>query len=258
MEPVLVRRDGQIATVELNNPGQQNALTLAMWRCLGETMDRLSTDNALRCVVLRGAGDEAFADGVDISEFAAERADSKQARRYGERVRDAMVAVGKCRHPTLALIKGACTGGGLDIAAVCDMRICGKSSRFGMPVSRLGLTLSYTELHALLALAGRATTLELLLDGRMFDAREALQKRLVNSVVPDDLVEAEVYACAARIADGAPLVARWHKQFIERLTIKAELTAAEQDELYACFDTEDYRTGINAFSKKVGAGFKGR
>jgi len=258
MEPVLLSRDGRIVTVILNNPAKLNALTLAMWQRLGEAMRELSSDGALRCIVLRGAGDQAFAGGADISEVAIECSNSTQARRYGKLIHEAMQAVARCRHPTVALIKGACVGGGLEIAAVCDMRVCGESGRFGVPVNQLGLTLSYVELQAVLALAGRATTLELLLEGKVFGAREALQKGLVNCVLPDDRVEAAAYACAARIADGAPLVARWHKQFIERLAVKPGLTAAEQDESYGCFDTEDYRIGMDAFLKKGKPVFKGR
>jgi enoyl-CoA hydratase/carnithine racemase len=156
------------------------------------------------------------------------------------------------------MIHGACVGGGLEIAAMCDMRLCGESSRFGIPINRLGLTMAYGELQGLLALAGRAVTLEILLEGRMFDAQEALRKRLVNRVVPDAKVEEEAYALARRIAEGAPLVARWHKQFIERLSVTAQLTPEEWEEGFACFDTEDYRIGVEAFLSKTKPGFKGK
>jgi enoyl-CoA hydratase/carnithine racemase len=207
---------------------------------------------------LRGAGDKAFAAGADISEFATERADAAQAKDYGALIHEAMQAVARCAHPTVALIRGACIGGGLEIAAMCDLRICGESSRFGVPVNRLGLTMAYGELEGLLALAGRAVALEILLEGRVFDAGEAYTKRLVNKVVPDAEVEREAYATAQRIAAGAPLVARWHKRFIERLTVRAALSAEEWDEGFACFDTGDYREGVAAFLAKRKPDFKGR
>lgn len=257
-EPVLVSRDKAIATVTLNNPDRLNALNKAMWERLGETMREVSADDSLRCVVLRGAGEKAFAAGADISEFATERADSKQAKRYGDLIHETMQSVGCCRHPTLAMIHGACVGGGLEIAAMCDLRVCGESSRFGIPINRLGLTMAYGELQGLLALVGRAVTLEILLEGRIFDAQEALRKRLVNRVVPDARVEEEAYAIARRIAQGAPLVARWHKQFIDRLSVTARLDAAEWDEGFACFDTEDYRIGVKAFLDKTKPAFKGK
>ncbi|HSD60564.1 MAG TPA: enoyl-CoA hydratase-related protein [Burkholderiales bacterium] len=259
MESVLLTRDGDIATVTLSNPGKLNALTKGMWREIGAAMRDLSADEALRCVVLRGAGDQAFAAGADISEFARERANAGQARVYGALVHEAIRAVADCRHPTLALIRGACIGGGLEIASQCDLRISGQSSRFGVPIKNLGLVMAYGELEGLLSLVGKAVSLELLLEGRVFDADEALRKGLVTRVVPDDRVEEEAYATARRIADGAPLVARWHKRFVRRLEAQAPpLGEAEMNEGYDCCDTEDYRIGVEAFLAKKKPEFKGR
>jgi enoyl-CoA hydratase/carnithine racemase len=257
-DPILVSRDGPIATVVLNRPDRLNALNRAMWTRLGEAMRRLSADDALRCIVVRGAGDKAFAAGADIAEFASERADAKQAKEYGRIIHETMQAVARCRHPTVALIRGACVGGGLEIAAMCDLRVAGTSSRFGIPVNKLGLTMAYGELMGLLALVGRAVALEILLEGRVFDAEEAYRKGLVNRVVPDDKVEDEAYAAARRIADGAPLVNRWHKQFIERLAVTAELAPHEWDEGFECFDTDDYHEGVAAFLEKRKPDFRGR
>ena len=258
MDAVTLTRDGAVATVTLNNPERLNALTKAMWTSLRDTMRELGADRDLRCIVLRGAGGKAFAAGADISEFAVARANRAQARAYGELIHESMQAVGLCTHPTVALIEGACIGGGLEIAAMCDMRICGSSSRFGVPINRLGLTMGYGELQGLLAVAGKAVTLEILLEGRLLTADEAFTKGLVNRVVPDADVEREAYATAQRIAAGAPLVARWHKQYIERLTPRVELTPAEWDEGYACFDTADYREGVAAFLAKRKPAFGAR
>ena len=258
MRPVLVGREGEIATVTLNNPARLNALSKPMWVALGAAMQELSGDESLRCVVLRGAGDKAFAAGADIAEFASARADARQAKDYGEIIHSTMQSVARCRHPVIALIKGACVGGGLEIAAMCDLRICGESSRFGVPIKNLGLTMGYGELQGVLALVGRAVALEILLEGRVFGAAEALQKKLVNRVVADADVEREAYALAARIAAGAPLVARWHKQYLERLTVAAQIPAPEWDEGYACFDTADYRAGVAAFLTKAKPRFEGR
>lgn len=259
-EPVIVTRTGTntIATVTLNNPDRLNALNKPMWERLGAVMYELSADDSLRCVVLRGAGDKAFAAGADIAEFAGERANAKQAKHYGTLIHETMQSVASGKHPTVAMIKGACVGGGLEIAACCDLRICGASSRFGVPINKLGLTMGYGELAGLLALVGRAVALEILLEGRVFDAAEALQKRLVNRVVADDEVETEAYATAQRIAAGAPLVARWHKQFIERLTARAEIAPDEWDVGFACFDSEDYRAGVAAFLAKTPPQFKAK
>ena len=257
---ILVARDGAIATVVLSNPGKLNALTVAMWRALARVVDELSADDALRCVVLRGAGSEAFAAGADIAEFATERDNADQGRRYHrEYVHGVLKAVGECRHPTVAMIHGPCVGGGLEIACACDLRIAGVSGRFGVPINRLGFAIAYDELAAVLPLTGRAVALEILVEGRVWGAQEALEKGLVSRVVEDARLEEEAYATARRIADGAPLVSRWHKRFIRRLTPQpAPLTEAELAENFAYFATEDYRIGMDAFAKKRKPRFKGR
>jgi enoyl-CoA hydratase len=258
MESVRTERSGTIATVVLSNPRKLNALHKEMWQGIRDTLRALSADDSLRCIVLRGAGADAFAAGADISEFERERANASQAQDYGALIHEAMQAVSGCRHPTVALIQGACVGGGLEIAAMCDLRVCGKSSRFGVPISRLGLTMGYGELQGLLELAGPAVTLEILLEGRIFDADEAYAKGLVSRVVADADVEREAYATAERIAAGAPLVARWHKRFVKRLTRSEEVPPHEWNEGFACFDTADYREGVAAFLSKRRPHFEGR
>lgn len=257
-ESVSLAREGAIATVTLNKPERMNALDLAMWVRVGELARALDADESLRCVVLRGAGGKAFAAGADIAEFARERADVAQAKRYGAEVAAAMRALAECRHPTLALIEGVCVGGGLLLAAQCDLRICNESARFGVPVKNLGLTESYDELQAMLRVLGPAASLEILLEGRIWGAREAYEKGLVCRVVADVAVVEEAYATARRIAEGAPLVARWHKKFVRRLADPRPLAAAEHDEGYACFATEDFRIGYQAFLAKAKPEFKGR
>ncbi|HET9042186.1 MAG TPA: enoyl-CoA hydratase-related protein, partial [Burkholderiales bacterium] len=167
-------------------------------------------------------------------------------------------ALAECRHPTVALIQGACVGGGLLVAAQCDLRICNESARFGVPVKNLGLTEAYDELEGMMRVIGPAASLEILLEGRIWGAREAYEKGLVARVVPDAGVIEETYATARRIADGAPLVARWHKKFVRRLTDPRPLTPEEHDESFACFDTEDFRIGYRAFLDKKKPEFKGR
>ena len=257
---ILIERDRAVATVVLSNPGKLNALTISMWRELARSMDALAADDALRCIVLRGAGDEAFAAGADIAEFARVRDNAAQGRVYhGQHVRNALRAVGECRHPTVAMIHGPCVGGGLEIACQCDLRISGESGRFGVPINRLGFAIAYDELAALLPLTGRAVALEILVEGRVWNAAEALAKGLLTRVVPDERLEEETAACARRIAEGAPLVNRWHKRFVQRLAPRpAPLTEAEIGENFAYFATEDYRIGMEAFRKKRKPKFVGR
>jgi enoyl-CoA hydratase len=141
---------------------------------------------------------------------------------------------------------------------LCDVRICGEGSRFGVPINRIGVTMGYPEIAALIKRVGRQTALEILLEGRVFGAAEAKEKGLVSRIVPDAEVEAEAYATAGRIAAGAPLVNRWHKKFARRLEDPRPLTAAEFEEPYETFDTEDFREGYQSFLAKGKPRFRGR
>ncbi|HTK01731.1 MAG TPA: enoyl-CoA hydratase-related protein [Bordetella sp.] len=255
---ILNERDGPIATVILNRPAKLNALTVDAWRLLGDTFAELSRDDGVRCIVLRGAGEKAFSPGNDISEFETSRSNSEQAREYGAIMRRTIETIGQCRHPVVAQIHGICVGGGMEIASLADVRICGTSSRFGAPIKNLGLVMAYSELAPLLRLVGPDAALAMLLEGTIFGAAEALRLGVVTRVVDDEQVAAEALAAAHRIAAGAPLVARWHKKFVRRLGTGAPLSDAERDEAFECFDTEDFRTGYRAFLAKQTPNFSGR
>lgn len=255
---VTVDRDGVIATVTINRPAKLNAMTKPMWQGLGEAISTLSGEDAIRCIIVRGAGEKSFSPGNDIAEFQTQRSNKAQAIEYGHIMHATAAAFTNCRHPIVAQIHGICVGGGLEIASLCDLRICGESSRFGAPIKNLGLVMAYPEMAPLVRLAGPDVALEILLEGRIFDAAEAKEKRLVTRVVPDDQVAAEALATAQRIADGAPLVARWHKKFARRLAENRPLTDAEYDECFDCFDTEDFRIGYAAFLAKQKPEFQGR
>ena len=257
---ITLTRDHAIATVTIEHAGKLNALTVAMWQELARVMNELSADDALRCIVLRGAGDQAFAAGADIAEFKAVRSTREQGVQYHrEFVYGALKAVAECRHPVVAMIHGPCVGGGLELACQCDLRIAGESARFGVPINRLGFSIAYDELAAVLPVMGRAAALEILVEGRVWDAREAYAKGLLTRLVADAALADEVNATVQRIAAGAPLVARWHKQFIRRLTAQAApLTTDEIDASFNYFETDDFREGYVAFMEKRKPKFSGR
>jgi enoyl-CoA hydratase/carnithine racemase len=186
------------------------------------------------------------------------RKDAAQARRYAKLVNGALTAIATCRHPVIAAIQGLCVGGGLELASVCDLRLCTGDSRFGVPVKRLGLVVSYAELQPLVRLVGPANAKEILLEGRLFDAGRAREMGLVNRVLPGAGFDDGIRDSAAAIAEGAPLVARWHKKFIGRLGYSRPLSDAELEESYNCFNTEDFRIGTEAFISKTDPVFTGR
>lgn len=257
-DTILFDRAGPVATITLNRPEKLNALTKPMWQRLGEVARGVAALDDVRCVVLRGAGDKAFAPGNDISEFPSERSNVDQARRYGAIMHSTIEALWALPQPVVAMISGICVGGGLEIASLADIRICGASSRFGAPINRLGLVMAYAEIKCLIDLVGESNALEVLFEGRIFTASEARHKGIVNRVVPDEQLEAEVAATVQRICEGAPLVARWHKKFVRRLRQGTPLSQSEIDEGFACFGTEDFQIGYKAFLAKQTPEFIGK
>ncbi|MEC8371763.1 MAG: enoyl-CoA hydratase-related protein, partial [Pseudomonadota bacterium] len=214
---VYLEKDGNIAVVTLNKPERLNAMDETMWRGLGDIMKECDADTDLRCIIIRGAGGRAFSAGADIKEFETTRKDKKSALTYGDLTTYGFGSIIECRHPVIAQIDGLCVGGGMGIASCCDIRICGLSSKFGVPVKKLGLVEAHEEMRPLVEKFGANVALEILLVGDVFPVADALRMGIVNQVVPDDQVAATARQFAEKIADGAPLSARWHKKFIYRL-----------------------------------------
>ena len=258
-ERVTVSREYHLAIVSLSHPDRLNVLDLRGWDALAGIMGSLGEDENVRCVVIEGSGTRAFSAGSDIGGFPEHRHTPEQVQVYAQALESALSALRNCLHPTVALIHGVCVGGGLEIAASCDLRICSESSRFGAPINRLGLTMSYTELSPLVDLVGVSGTLEVLLEGGLLDAERAYHKGFVNRVVPDEDIAEAARATAHRIAAGAPLVNRWHKKFVRRLADGgAPPTEDERREAYESFETDDYREGVQAFLERRDPRFEGK
>ncbi len=257
-ELILVHEDDTVVTVTLNNPGKRNALCRQAWVDLGRTISVLDVRDDVRCIIIRGAGEEAFAAGADISEFPNNRASGEQARAYGVDVERTLEALLASKHPTIAMIYGACTGGGLEIACCCDMRIAGNSARFGVPINRIGHAFAAAEMKPVLELVGKALVLELLLEGRILDAQEAFGRGMINRIVPDDQLHKNVLESARRVAHGAPLAARMTKHLVRRVMNGGPLSETEITDVYAVCDSDDYAEGVRAFLAKEKPTFTGQ
>jgi enoyl-CoA hydratase len=250
-------QDG-IATVSFDRPERRNAFNLSMWLGLREVMEALSADDALRCVVLRGAGTTAFSAGADLREFPAERGTPEREDRYGAAFHRGMQAIRECRHPVVAMVLGHCLGGGAGIATMCDFRVGGEGIRFGVTARSIGLFYPYAEIDPVVQMVGTGVAAEIFIEGRIFDGREAYAKGLLSRVVPDDAVEAEAMALARRIADGAPLAARFHKAAIRKLRGPLPIGQAEYLDTGRFAETEDFRDAVAAFLAKRTPSFRGR
>lgn len=259
-QPILVNRSAHIATITFNRPEQRNAISYEMWKSLSEILAELDSDIAVRCVVFRGAGGHAFSAGADIKDFDEHRYDSTSAARYAKAFEGALDRVEKFRCPTIAAIQGFCVGGGLELASATDIRIATKSSRFGVPVNRLGLTAGWDELRRMIAVAGVPAVKYLLLTGDIIDIDEAMRFGLVTSAVEDSDFEPTIEKLASRIVAGAPLAARDHKIMIQRLSVEPNTETLSDEEFnlqFRVFESADFREGVEAFKAKRRPEFTG-
>ena len=241
------QQDG-IARITFNRPEARNALTFAMYDRLAEICDNAGQDPQIRALILTGNGDKAFAAGTDISQFRAFTSPD-DAIAYEARLDRVLQAVERCPKPTIAAIAGACTGGGAAIAAACDLRVAARNLRFGFPIARtLGNCLSRANLARLAALIGPARVTEIIFTARLIEAEEARSIGLVTEVLEDAAALAtRADELAHLIASHAPLTLRATKEALRRLRTGE---SAEQDLIFMCYMSRDFREGMDAFLTK--------
>ncbi len=257
-EDLLIETDGPILRITFNRPQARNAMKLAMYEQLAQTLAGLHERPEIRVVVLRGAGDKAFASGTDISEF--KRFSSAQdAIDYENTISRILSVIEACPVPTISAIAGACTGGGMAIAACCDLRVAAANARFGMPMARtLGNCLSASSHARLAALIGPGRVKDLLLTARLVDADEARLWGLVSEVLADEAaMQARADELAQAIAGHAPLTMRVTKETLAALAapVSAEL---EERLLLKAYLSQDFAEGVKAFLDKRAPNWTGR
>lgn len=237
-----------IGTITFNRPQARNALTFEMYDALAEIAENITTgQNSLHALIITGAGDKAFAAGTDISRFRNFKTD-QDAIAYEKRMDKVLGAVESIPIPTIAAIRGACTGGGAAIAACCDLRIATADIKYGFPIARtLGNCLSAGNLSRLCALLGAAKTKEILFTARLIKADEALSIGLISEICED--VESSAIELARKMQGMAPLTLSATKETLRRLRERAA-DVEDEDLIVKCYTSTDFKEGLEAFFAK--------
>ena len=252
------RKDGAIGWLIFNNPARRNAVSVGMWQAIPGVLEDFGADPRIRVVVLAGAGDKAFVSGADISQFESQRSTPEAVQRYDEIGDAAQSKLQNFDKPTIAMIRGYCLGGGVNIAAVCDLRIAADDARFAIPAAKMGLGYRASSMKNLVDVVGAAYAREIMITARQFNATEAKEMGLVNRVVPAAELEKSTLEYCETIAANAPLTMRAAKRII-REVVKSDFDAALcKTWVKECFDSADYQEGRKAFMEKRKPVFTGK
>ena len=257
---ILSRKSGPIGHLVFNNPEKRNAFSLDMSVAAADVIEDFLNDDAIRVIVLSGAGDKAFVSGGDISKFEKSRASKEDVAAYvkkGERFRELLKGSAK---PTVAMIRGYCLGGGFAIALNCDIRICTEDASFGIPAAKLGIGYASDRLGQLVQLAGPSAAKDILFTGRRVPAPEALRMGIVNYMVTAGELESFVDTYARTIGNNAPLSIIAAKRGIDEFIKDADKrdVALCEKVVADCFASQDYVEGRRAFMEKRKANFTGK
>lgn len=258
-EKVIRKRTGPVAEILLNNPARHNALSLDMWERLATLLAELAADDSLRVLVLKGAGGKAFAAGADISRFESERASQDAVRHYNTVAGEASARLYNFPRPTIALIRGHCIGGGVNLAVCCDMRIAASDATFSIPAARLGLGYGFAGVQRLAEVVGLPVAMEMFYTARRYSAEDAVRIGLANRMVAVNEIDFVVADTANAICENAPLTITAIKAIARELGKPgAARDHAKLDRMVeACFASNDYSEGRRAFMEKRKPNFTG-
>lgn len=256
---IYAEKEGAIGWIVFNQPAKRNAMSLEMWEALPGLIAGHVADPQVRVILFRGAGEQAFVSGADISQFEKLRSDMSQAEAYNAATEVAQQAIKDCEKPTVAMIHGYCFGGGMGLASCCDLRIAADNAKFRIPAARLGLAYGFGGIQHLISLVGAAATREIFITAAVYTAEEMLRIGYLNRVFPADTLLEEAHAYAERIRLNAPLTMRAIKLSVAEAVKDAgeRDMAAVEAAMRRCFDSNDYQEGRRAFMEKRDPEFTG-
>jgi enoyl-CoA hydratase len=254
------RRDGAVGHLVFNNPAKLNAVSLDMWASFSAILEEFDADPEIRCLVVSGAGGKAFVSGADISKFESERANAEAQVRYDAISKEGYESLYNFSKPTIAKISGYCIGGGMNLAACCDLRYCNEGARFGVPAAKLGLGYGFLRIERFSRIVGLPRAMEFLFTAKQYSSKEAYDMGLVHGVAADAELDPMVDGITGAIAQNAPLtiaLAKAAAREIAKPESKQDHKKLEKM-AEACFDSDDFKEGRRAFMEKRRPVFKGK
>lgn len=258
-QPIYLQKDPPLAWIVFNRPKMHNAVSLEMWQALPKLVEEVVKDTTLRVLVIRGAGEEAFVSGADISQFEKVRF-GVSGGEYDQAAKRALVALTQLEKPVIAMIHSFCMGGGCSVAMMCDIRLAADDAKFGIPAAHLGIAYSLERgTERLVHLVGPANAAEILLTARTYNSEEAYHMGLINRIIPKSELESYTREYALELAKNAPLSLAAHKVSIREILKPSSQRDMEKVRTLAvrCVESEDYREGVAAFMEKRKAKFQG-
>ncbi|MBN19270.1 MAG: hypothetical protein CL758_07360 [Chloroflexi bacterium] len=257
---IKLRIKNNIATIYFNRPEQHNVINYDGWMKLKNTVEQIQLNKNIKVLILRGEGNQAFSAGADIKDFHLSRNNSKQAKIYSKAFDGSMDAIEDLNIPTISMIEGFCIGGGCEVSTTTDIRIASVTSKFGIPVAKLGISIGYREMRRLVNLIGPGNTSYILFSGKIIDSNEALKMGLINFIVKSSKIEQFTYELANNISALAPLSHMQHKKTLKKVLRDPNLqnlTDEDNNFPFEVFDSSDFHLGKDAFINKKMPKFQG-